>query len=271
LEFIHLCRLTNHSMYFCRINEKKMNSSIKDRFTELWVKYFGNGELPITFYYSAKIGDTEEVKVAEKWSCLIGQLAKVRKGTSLAFTVDSTGCIGGKKFSGFTEQLRPGFEFFLSCGNEHMKGEKYIKSPELVRSFLSAAPWVTAKAKYLVFKRWDMLLEEDLPEVVIFFAKPDVLSGIFTLSSFDRDYNDAVISPFGSGCASIIQYPLAEAKLAKPKTVLGMFDISARPFVPENTLTAAIPYQRFVEMIENMEESFLTTNTWNVVKNRINK
>ena len=248
-----------------------MNSDIKDKFIGLWTKYFGNEELPITFYYSDKIRDTQEVKTAEKWSCLIGQLAKVRKGTSLTFTVDSTGCIGGKKFSGFTDQLRPGFEFFLSCGNEHMNGEKYIKTPEMVRNFLSSAPWIPAMAKYLVFKRWDMLLEDDLPEVVIFFARPDVLSGIFTLSSFDRDYNDAVTIPFGSGCASIIQYPLAEAKLAKPKTVLGMFDISARPYVPENVLTASIPYQRFVEMVENMEESFLTTNTWNVVKNRINR
>ena len=248
-----------------------MNTTIKERFIKLWTKYFGNEELPITFYYSDKIGDTEEVKVAEKWSCLIAQLAKVRKGTSLAFTIDSTGCIGGKKFSGFTDQLRLGFEFFLSCGNEHMKGEKYIKSPEMVRSFLNAAPWFPAKSKYLVFKRWDMFLENDLPEVVIFFAKPDVLSGIFTLSYFDRDYNDAVTTPFGSGCASIIQYPLAEAKLTKPKTVLGMFDISARPYVPDNILTAAIPYLRFVEMVENMEDSFLTTNTWNVVKSRINK
>jgi hypothetical protein len=98
-----------------------------------------------------------------------------------------------------------------------------------------------------------------------------VLSGIFTLSSFDRDYNDGVTATFGAGCASIIQYPLEEAKLANPKTVLGMFDISARPFVPENVLTAAIPYNRFVEMVENMEESFLTTNSWNVVKSRINK
>jgi hypothetical protein len=248
-----------------------MNTRLIEKFNELWVKYFGNEELPITFYYSDKIGDIEEVKASERWSCMIGQLAMVRKGTSLAFNIDSIGCAGGKKNSGYTKDLRPDFEYFLSCGNERIKGEKFLKTPELVMNFHSSAPWSPSKAKYLIFKRWDMLLEEDLPEVVIFFAKADVLSGLFTLSSFDRDYNDAVTAPFGAGCASIIQYPLEEAKLAKPKTVLGMFDISARPYVPENVLTAAIPYQRFVEMVENMEESFLTTNTWNVVKNRINK
>ena len=248
-----------------------MNSAIKERFTGLWAKYFGNEELPITLYYSDEIEMADEVGKAEKWSCMIGQLAKVRKGTSLAFSINSIGCAGGKKNSGYTKDLRPDFEYFLSCGNERLKGERFLKTPELVKIFHSAAPWSPSKAKYLVFKRWDMLLEDDLPEVVIFFAKPDMLSGLFTLSSFDRDYNDGVIAPFGAGCASIIQYPLAEAKLAKPKTVLGMFDISARPYVPENTLTAAIPYQRFVEMVENMEESFLTTNSWNVVRNRINK
>ena len=74
-----------------------MNSSIKVRFTELWVKYFGNEEPPITFYYSDKIGDIEEVKASERWSCMIGQLAMVRKGTSLPFNIDSIGCAGGKK------------------------------------------------------------------------------------------------------------------------------------------------------------------------------
>jgi hypothetical protein len=43
-----------------------------------------------------------------------------------------------------------------------------------------------ATAKYIVFKRWDKLETKDNPEVVIFYARPDVLAGLYTLASFDE-------------------------------------------------------------------------------------
>jgi hypothetical protein len=116
-----------------------------------------------------------------------------------------------------------------------------------------------------------MLLEEDEPEVVIFFAKPDVLAGLFTLAGYDSEDMNGTIAPFGSGCASIVQYPLAESKKDKPKAVIGMFDVSARPYVQENVLSFAVPFKRFEEMISFMEESFLSTNSWEKVRRRINK
>ena len=116
-----------------------------------------------------------------------------------------------------------------------------------------------------------MLFEEDEPEVVIFFAKPDVLAGLFTLAGFDSEDMNGTITPFGSGCASIVQYPLAESHKEKPKAVLGMFDVSARPFVQENVLSFAVPFKRFEKMISFMEESFLITESWEKVRKRINK
>jgi hypothetical protein len=50
-----------------------------------------------------------------------------------------------------------------------------------------------------------------------------------------------------------------------------MFDVSARPFVPKETLTFALPMNKFLRMIENMEESFLITPSWSKVKARIEK
>ena len=81
-----------------------------------------------------------------------------------------------------------------------------------------------------------MLDKADNPDVVIFFAEPDVLSGLFTLASFDEAEQNMVIAPFGSGCASIVQYPFMEVKSAHPRAVIGMFDVSARPFVAKNVL-----------------------------------
>jgi len=50
-----------------------------------------------------------------------------------------------------------------------------------------------------------------------------------------------------------------------------MFDVSARPFVPTDTLTFSVPMNKFVRMIENMEESFLITDSWSKVRKRINR
>ena len=51
--------------------------------------------------------------------------------------------------------------------------------------------------------------------------------------------------------------------------MIGMFDVSARPYVPKETLTFAVPINKFVRMIDNMEESFLITRSWDKVKTRI--
>ena len=248
-----------------------MNIKLKEKFIELWEQFFGNAELPIVFYYNESETNAEYAGKSGKWNCFIGELAKVRKGRSIAFDKEAVSCSGGKRYLGFSDKLRPGFEYFLSCGNAEMEGERYLQSPELVKKFLKNASWIPAKADKIVFKRWDMLLEEDEPEVVIFFAKPDVLSGLFTLAGYDSDELSGTIVPFGSGCASIVQYPLAESQKEKPKAVLGMFDVSARPYVPENVLSFAIPFKRFEEIVSYMEESFLVTKSWSNVRKRINK
>jgi hypothetical protein len=96
-----------------------------------------------------------------------------------------------------------------------------------------------------------------------------VLSGLFTLASYDETEQNMVIAPFGSGCASIVQYPYMEVKAPRPRAVIGMFDVSARPFVSPDTLTFATPVGKFQRMIDNMGESFLITPSWSKVQKRI--
>jgi hypothetical protein len=73
----------------------------------------------------------------------------------------------------------------------------------------------------------------------------------------------------GSGCSSLIYYPWLDQQKDDPKVVLGMFDPSARPCVPLDVLTMAFPMKRFLKVIGYMEESFLTTKTWDTVKKKI--
>ncbi len=248
-----------------------MDIELKNKFIARWKKYF-DAELPITLYYTDEEGHAELVKPGSVPRCIIGALSDVRKGKSMCFNIESVGCFGGKKYLGFTEKLRPNFEYFLSCGIPgKLEGERYKKSPQLVVEWIKKAPAFKAPARYVIFKRWDMLEESDDPEVVIFFAQADVLSGLFTLANFDVSEQNGVIAPMGSGCSTIVQYPYLEKDSEHPRGVIGMFDVSARPYVQENLLTFAIPMSKFAAMVENMEESFLTTGSWRTVQKRIKR
>jgi hypothetical protein len=48
-----------------------------------------------------------------------------------------------------------------------------------------------------------------------------------------------------------------------------MLDVSARPCVPADAATFAAPMKKFVRMVENIEESFLTAGSWRKVRRRI--
>ena len=247
-----------------------MDISLKDHFILKWKEYFNNADLPITFYYSDILSGAEPASKSHEWNCLICQLAEVRKGRSLAFSKETVTCGGGKMYLGFTEKRRPGFEFFLSCGIEgKMEGERYIRKPEMVLELMKRQTMIPAPGKYIVFKRWDKLEESDCPEVVIFFGTPDVLSGLFTLANYDQSEPNSTISPFGSGCGSIVHYPYMEKDFDRPRAVIGMFDPSARPCVPQGTLSFSVPYNKFTKMISYMDESFLITNSWKKVRKRI--
>ncbi len=67
---------------------------------------------------------------------------------------------------------------------------------------------------------------------MIFFAAADVLSGLFALANYDRSDANGVISPNGSGCSTIVNYPYWEVQSDTPRCVLGMFDVTARTQVP---------------------------------------
>ena len=66
--------------------------------------------------------------------------------------------------SGLPGELRPEFEYFLSYGIPgKMEGERYKKSPELVREALKMLPSFAAPGRFIVFKRWDRLHRIGLP------------------------------------------------------------------------------------------------------------
>lgn len=249
-----------------------MKPERKKFFLDRWSRYFPGAEAPIVFFYSQNLCGAKQAVAPGGFRCFISELAKVRRGESLAFDIDSIACFGGKRYLGFTAEIHPDFDYFLSCGIPgEVEGERYKKTPALVEKYDRSVPPFHAPGKYIVFKQWEFVEENDEPSAVIFFGYGDILSGLFTLANFDEIELNAVIAPFCAGCGSIVYHPYQQSQLENPKAILGMFDVSARPCVAPETLSFAVPWPKFTRMMENMDESFLITESWNKVRKRIEK
>jgi uncharacterized protein (DUF169 family) len=232
----------------------------------------GLKESPFGIYYTND--KPEGVTPKEGISgCMMGLLQSARKkGATVYFDKAHFGCPGGAYYMGFFESPRPDIEYFLSCGIPgEMEGERYIKTPERAREYFAKMIPRRAPAAYCVFKPIEQFQRGIEPEVVTFFAPPDILSGLFTLTNYALERTDAVYAPFGSGCGTILTYPLKEAGKEQPHAILGMFDVSARPMIEKDILTLAMPYPVFLKLLENVPGSFLETESWRKVFQRIQK
>ncbi|MGZ3603869.1 MAG: DUF169 domain-containing protein [Thermodesulfobacteriota bacterium] len=242
---------------------------------EMWKQFretLGLTESPLGIYYTND--KPEGVTPKEGLSgCMIGLLQNARKkGKTIYFDKSHFGCPGGAYYMGFFESPRPNIEYFLSCGIPgELEGERYIKTPERAREYFSKMIPRRAPAIYCVFKPIERFQDGPDPEVVALFATPDILSGLFTLINYAMERTDAVYAPFGSGCGTILTYPLKEAGKEQPHAILGMFDVSARPTVEKEILTIAMPYSLFLKLLENVSGSFLQTESWKKVLHRIQK
>jgi hypothetical protein len=240
-----------------------MEANIIEKIINNLSKFFSPDFLPVTFEYTDN--EVTTTNLTGKSHCMIKELNSVFNGNTLSFSINSIHCGGGRAYCGFSP-IASGIAKFLSTGKE-----LYKKSPELASKEIENAPFFNAPKPFITFKRIDKLTKYDNPEAVIFFANPDELSGLFTWAGFDSDKHDYVVTPFGSGCGLIISYPYLEQQKNGYHSYLGMFDPSARPHFDSNKLSFSIPFNRFLQMIENINSCFFITETWNTVQKRINK
>ncbi len=246
-----------------------MNIEIKDKFMAAWNKHFPDSELPIVCFYSNELGNAkfpDPPKPNKKgYTCIFSQLAPVRRGRTRAFNKDNLGCFGSFLPFGFDTILCDDVKNYM-CNIERVK-----KSYEHVENTYKHRSFVKASGKYLIFKRWDMLEQHDNPQVVIFSASPDIIAGLHGLANFDAQTPHGVIVPFCTACDAIVGVPMSELQTDDPRAVIGSMDPSARIYFKPGIMTFAIPWPKFLRMLENMEESFLITPGWTKVKSRFQK
>lgn len=218
-------------------------------------------ELPIVFWFSdMPIANTDKIN-----GCFFKGMEAVRKGNPISLSIDTISCGGGKFYTGFTE-MPERIPNFVSLK------EKYKKTPEMFVEFVENLGVPLNNQKYLNFASIEKIESFDKIEGLLFFATPDILSGLTAWAYFDNNSEDTVTSMFGSGCSAVVTNAIIENKRSGRRTFIGLFDPSVRPYVEANILSFVIPISRFNEMYHTMREcSLFDTHAWSKIRNRINE
>ena len=216
--------------------------------------------MPIAIVYS----DEPAAENGSIPKCMVGRISKVRDGESLTLCADNVTCGGGGLYTGFRE-MQERVPVFVS------EVEHYKKTKEMVADYVDSLGIPLSDKRYLNFVRVDKLERWEDAEAMLFFATPDVLSGLCTWAFYDNNASDAVTTQFASGCAAIVTFAVNENRNGGRRCFLGMLDPSARPLVPENELTFTVPMCRFMEMLDTMNDSALFQKAFSVLKRRINR
>ena len=217
-------------------------------------------QLPIAFGYS----DEPLTEPKEGLRCIMGLFPKVRKGEPVTLADKFLGCGGGMLYMG-TGELQDRIPNFVS------NIEHYQQTSQMVRDYVEGLHIVPAPKKYINFQRVDSLSSWEDIEGLIFFARPDVLSGLCSWAFYDDNSETAVVSRFASGCATLVTMAVAENRKEKGHSCfLGGFDPSARIMMPADELTFVIPAIRLSRMLATMKDTCLfDTPAWGKIKQRI--
>ena len=209
------------------------------------------------------------------WGCVVAMMNAAGKGKIAAFDREHFGCGGGAIGLGLRDtydHVPGGIEYFLSTGKGEgfPPGEAYKKNPELAKIFADQLPMIDIPYDYVVFKPLDKVdHNKETPQLVIMLANPDQLAALVVLANYDRPGNDNVIAPFSAGCHTIVLIPYSESQKEQQKAVIGILDISARPYVDPDIMSFTVPFKMFLQMEANVPGSFLEKNDWKKIRDRI--
>lgn len=235
------------------MNSELIQQSLKKLSETVSFKYPATG-----WYFSSEQIEDSFVFQKDKWVCIFMYWKMVfNKGKRIRFSDDNNAaCTGIAEFGGFKELEDDGGHFIAEV--EHFKKSKALAYEYYKESLQSIHP---PKAKYVYFEQIELIDQNQEIEVVNLYPDPTGLASLTVLSGYDRETNlDNVIAPFASGCESLFTIPYNEGFSEKPKSVIGLMDHLVRNFIPDDMMAFSVPANRFVEMANNIEGSFLDKN-----------
>ena len=259
------------------------------------LKFLGLNEEPFGVYYddtlpekaygpkpgvpiSRELEDEGKVNIQEvfkSFSCVMGNIWLARKKHCAAYlSPEEYGCPGGAFYCSMMKPNLRFIEYYVTTGfsGTPLHGERYLPSPESMREFLGKVDPRKAPAKYCIFKPLSLFVENEDPEFIIFFARPETLSGLFTHTVFTTGDVECVASPFGAGCTNIVAWPLYYEAKGMEKAVIGGFDPSARKFMKTDELTFTVPWSLYKKMLAKLPDSmFNVDGAWSDVRKKVTR
>jgi uncharacterized protein (DUF169 family) len=216
-------------------------------------------------------GEVDFGAVFADFSCVMGYVWRARRQKTAAyFDRERQGCLGGAFYLGYLKPQLNLIAHYVSSGIPGvMGGERYLATPVDVQRFFQTVDPRPAPARFCVFKPLSLFAFGETPEVVAFFARPEMISGLHFLAAFVTGDPEVVAAPFGAGCSFVLTWPLHYLSQGKVRAVLGGWDPSARKYHRPDELSFAVPWELFHRMVGRWPESFLTTDTWGAVKKKI--
>jgi len=206
-----------------------------------------------------------------QFSCVLGNIWRARKKKTAAyFSAEKFGCPGGAFWLGFNKPQAETIINYVSTGIPNWTdGEMYCESPDELRRIFEYVDPRPAPKKYCVFKPIDQFQDNQNPELVSFFVRPESLCGLHQLAAFVTNEPEIVASPWGAACGNLVVWPLHYLTKGINRAVLGGWDPSARKFFKTDELSFTVPMPIFTDMLNRFEESFLKTETWTTVQKKI--
>lgn len=263
--------------------------------TAIFLEHLGLGEEPFGVHYSnikpenafgpktgipisrelEEKGQLDMQGVMKTFSCVIGNIWLARKKHGAAFiSAEEYGCPGGVYYCSMLKPHLRFIEHYVSTGfaGSPLQGERYMPNPDAMLEFMLRVNPRPTDAKYCIFKPLSSFCEDEKPEFVIFFARPEALSGLFTHTVFTTGNMECVASPFGAGCTNIVSWPLYYKERGEEKAVIGGFDPSARKFMKVDELTFTVPLELYEKMLAALPESMFTHDTdWKNVRKKVDR
>jgi len=202
--------------------------------------------------------------------CIVPLIFSSAKGKTVAFDKETTGWDCSAFYLGYKDWIFDGIECFLSdVPVNGRECERFVKTPGQAKAFITSLKPKILNHRVTVFKPLENFDLDETPEIVIFFANPDQLSGLVNLLHFNSpEKEDLVVTRFMSGCGSVVTLPMKYKTEGAVKAVWGMHDISARLRIPADLMTLTMPYDLLVDIYNDLDKTFITTENWRRIKER---